>query len=670
FAARAAAELERQWSEQALQNLIAGTAATTGQDYFPALVKYMATALNVSHAIVSELVDDNLSTLAFWADGAMQTNMAYHPSQTPCEVTLQEGTLYCAHSVQQQFPGDLDLVAMNAESYLGVALQDAHGNAIGDLCILSDQNIPNPQHAEQIMRVFAARATAELKRQRAEIAIQRQLAAIESAIDGIGILQNNTYLYANRAYLQQLGYGATTNLVGKDWRDVYVPTEVTRFEQEILPTLERDRTWRGEVTATRQDGSTYDKELALSLTDDDVLIRVCRNVSDRKQAELALQNLIEGTAATTGQDFFAALVRHIAGALEAANVLVAEYIEGDLHVLGSWFNGALQPNFSYTPINGPCSRTLQEGFYYCPDAVQQEFPKASALAELRAVCFLGIALYDNSGELLGILYLLNPQPLKDPERAEQILRVFGARSAAEIERQRIQTALEHLNQALETKVEERTAELETSRAYYQGIISDQTELICRFLPDCTLTFVNDAYCQYFQMSSEELIGFNFLHLLPQADQEITQRALKSLAIEAPVATSEHQVLTSNNTLRWQQWTDRAFFDDDGNVVEFQSVGRDITALKAVTAQLTLSNQQLEVSNKELESFAYSVSHDLRAPLRAIDGFSKALLEDYGDTFDEMANDYFDRIGRNVARMSMLIDALLSLSRVSQAELRY
>lgn len=80
--------------------------------------------------------------------------------------------------------------------------------------------------------------------------------------------------------------------------------------------------------------------------------------------------------------------------------------------------------------------------------------------------------------------------------------------------------------------------------------------------------------------------------------------------------------------------------------------------------------QLEASNRELEAFAYSVSHDLRAPLRAIDGFSRALLEDYEDLFNDEANDYFDRIRNNVTRMSQLIDGLLDLSRVSRSQIHY
>ena len=95
------------------------------------------------------------------------------------------------------------------------------------------------------------------------------------------------------------------------------------------------------------------------------------------------------------------------------------------------------------------------------------------------------------------------------------------------------------------------------------------------------------------------------------------------------------------------------------------------------AQLSMSNlelrktsTQLEASNHELESFSYSVSHDLRAPLRAINGFSQILLEDYGDRFDDDCKDYFSRIQRNVDRMGTLIEDLLLLSRISRSEMRY
>lgn len=112
------------------------------------------------------------------------------------------------------------------------------------------------------------------------------------------------------------------------------------------------------------------------------------------------------------------------------------------------------------------------------------------------------------------------------------------------------------------------------------------------------------------------------------------------------------------------------FDATGQLCQLVGTVLDITERKAAEVKILQTTAQLAASNRELEAFAYSVSHDLRSPLRAIDGFSKALLEDYGDQFDAEGKDYFDRIRRNVQRMGHLIEDLLRLSRVSRSEMEY
>lgn len=97
--------------------------------------------------------------------------------------------------------------------------------------------------------------------------------------------------------------------------------------------------------------------------------------------------------------------------------------------------------------------------------------------------------------------------------------------------------------------------------------------------------------------------------------------------------------------------------------------RDITARREVENSLAERSNQLEVSNRELEAFCYSVSHDLRAPLRGIDGFSQALLEDYSERLDEQGKNYLQRVRSGCQRMSALIDDLLGLSRVSRGEMK-
>ncbi len=140
--------------------------------------------------------------------------------------------------------------------------------------------------------------------------------------------------------------------------------------------------------------------------------------------------------------------------------------------------------------------------------------------------------------------------------------------------------------------------LRESEARYRAVVEDQTELICRFRADGQLTFVNEVYARYFGRSRDELIGMNFLELLPEADQAEAQSQLDTLSAATPTAIYEHRVIASDGRIGWQQWTDRAILDEWGRVVEFQSVGRDITQRKQMEEALQEANDQLEARVRE------------------------------------------------------------------------
>jgi PAS domain S-box-containing protein len=140
--------------------------------------------------------------------------------------------------------------------------------------------------------------------------------------------------------------------------------------------------------------------------------------------------------------------------------------------------------------------------------------------------------------------------------------------------------------------------LHQSEARYRAIVEDQTELICRFLPDGTLTFVNQAYCRYFGKHSEELIGYSFLPLMPVEDQPIVREQLATLSASNPVVTYEHRVILPNGEVRYQQWTDRVILDGQGQIVEYQAVGHDITERKRLENALWQANTELGIKVEE------------------------------------------------------------------------
>ncbi|OGI38132.1 MAG: hypothetical protein A2140_09485, partial [Candidatus Muproteobacteria bacterium RBG_16_62_13] len=132
--------------------------------------------------------------------------------------------------------------------------------------------------------------------------------------------------------------------------------------------------------------------------------------------------------------------------------------------------------------------------------------------------------------------------------------------------------------------------LRESEARYRAVVEDQTELICRFTPDGTLTFVNPAYGRYFGATPSALVGKNWLEFLPPEERDSVRGRFQSLTPANPIITHQHRAVLSSGEVRWQEWTDRALFDERGAPVEYQSVGRDITAYRRADEELRASER--------------------------------------------------------------------------------
>jgi PAS domain S-box-containing protein len=138
-----------------------------------------------------------------------------------------------------------------------------------------------------------------------------------------------------------------------------------------------------------------------------------------------------------------------------------------------------------------------------------------------------------------------------------------------------------------------------SETRYRNVVEDQTEFICRFLPNGTHVFVNEAYCRYFNKSRDEIIGKKFQPDIPQMDKNLVRDYFLSLTRDNPMATIDHRIIMPDGEVRWQRWSDRAIFDDEGTLVEYQSVGRDITETKHSEEDLCVINQELHAAYEQI-----------------------------------------------------------------------
>ncbi|MCP4040567.1 MAG: PAS domain S-box protein, partial [Gammaproteobacteria bacterium] len=150
------------------------------------------------------------------------------------------------------------------------------------------------------------------------------------------------------------------------------------------------------------------------------------------------------------------------------------------------------------------------------------------------------------------------------------------------------------NEQLEVDITERKQAdeaLRESEERYRAIVEDTPVLICRFLPDGVITFVNAAYCRYFKKTPEDLVGSSFLSLIPDEDRDMVMANISMLTPESPMQSHEHPVIASDGEDRWQRWTNRALFDTEGQPIAYQSIGEDITVRKQIEESLRESEER-------------------------------------------------------------------------------
>jgi len=172
-------DLKRQ--EQALRLIFEGTAAKTGSPFFQSLVRYLADVLQVSYALITRRIsphEKRVRALAFWQKGDFGENHEFDARETPCDRVLDGEVIFHSDQVQAQYPGCDEFAHWQVQSYLGVPLTDSSNTVIGHLVVMDDRPMLTDQPRELILKIFAARAGAEIERQMFENEIQ---AARESA---------------------------------------------------------------------------------------------------------------------------------------------------------------------------------------------------------------------------------------------------------------------------------------------------------------------------------------------------------------------------------------------------------------------------------------------------------------------------------------------------------
>jgi PAS domain S-box-containing protein len=213
----------------------------------------------------------------------------------------------------------------------------------------------------------------------------------------------------------------------------------------------------------------------------------------------------------------------------------------------------------------------------------------------------------------------------------------------------------------------------------QKFALDQHAIVATTDVQGIITYVNDKFCAISKYSRQELVGQNHRILNSgHHPKEFFQQMYHTIA-NGQVWRDEICNRAKDGSIYWVDTTVVPFLDAAGKPRQYVAIRADITERKLAEMEIRQLTDQLEVrvkertvqleeANKELEAFAYSVAHDLRAPLRHISGFSKILVEDFNSTLDPEAQRYLQRIQEGAGKMGQLVDELLGLSRLGRQSL--
>ncbi|MFQ6606889.1 MAG: PAS domain S-box protein, partial [Fidelibacterota bacterium] len=304
----------------------------------------------------------------------------------------------------------------------------------------------------------------------------------ESAAEAIAIHDKGVILDVNSTYCQLFGY-ERKEVIGRSVLDFAAPES----KDLVLKNVKRGYQKPYEAVGLRKDGSTFIGELIgkpIPYIGRTVRATIIRDITERKQLEKILEQIVGGTSTAIGEDFFRSLISSMARSMKTDIVFITRLDRANpqlVRTLALWQKGRIRKNIAWEVADTPCEKVIKGQTVVVKKGVQGKFPRDAMLKEVKAESYLAVPILDMEGAVIGHLGVLDRRPMEYPQRFENIVRIFALRAGTELQRLQVEEELESIFASSPLPV----------------MIVDEQRVIQR---------TNEAAEQYCQQIASELVG--------------------------------------------------------------------------------------------------------------------------------------------------------------------
>ncbi|MEB3231243.1 MAG: PAS domain S-box protein [Leptolyngbyaceae bacterium] len=454
------------------------------------------------------------------------------------------------------------------------------------------------------------------ERRNADITLRRQLAAIEAAVDGIAILENDRFVYLNSSHVELFGYKSTQELIGQNWQVLYSPEELARFERDIFPTLQERMYWQGEAIATRKDGTTFIQQLSLTISADNLLICVCQDISDRKAMEAALKESRD----------------HLQAMLAALPDLVFR-----VNRQGQYLD--FYPSPSIINLAGPPSRVVGQTLTEVlpPEIAQGHLHRLTQVLRERTV------------------HIGEQQFLVGDELCYEEVR------AAPCGESEVVFIVRDISDRKQTELALSSSESRFRRVFE----SDSVGMIFTDFSG-KVTDANDRFLDIIGYSRADLDAnrINWAQITPPEYVATDQQAIAHLQRYGEIQPFEKEYQRPDGS-RVAVLIGVAMLPEGEDRCVCVIV--DISDRKAAEAKLLHTNAELARATRLKDEFLANMSHELRTPLNAILGMTESLQESAYGSINQKQRDALQTVESSATHLLSLINDILDVAKIESGQ---